>query len=82
MRKFLAILLQSIGVLLVVLFVVGATVFSQLHFSYIQLPVSHLLSPALSTLAVSICLIIAGKIIQRGIKYTPSTQISSEKLSE
>jgi hypothetical protein len=82
MRKFLAILLQSIGVILIVLFLVGATVASQLHFSYIQLPLSHYVSPALSTLAISVGLIGAGKLLDRGGKFTPDAQTSSESYSD
>jgi hypothetical protein len=78
MRKFLAILLQSIGVIMIVVFVVGATIAYNLHFSYIQLPLTHLVSPALSTLALSIGLISAGKMIHRGVKYTTSSQTSRE----
>jgi hypothetical protein len=77
MRKFVAILLQSMGVVLIVLFLVGATIASHLHFSYIQLPLSHYLYPALSTLAFSVGLIGAGKLINRGGKYSPGSQATS-----
>ena len=78
MRLFMSILLQSMGVLLVVLFLVGATVASHLHFSYIQLPLSNYTYLALFTLALSVGLIGAGKLIQRGGNFSQSSLTSSE----
>lgn len=82
MRKFLAILLQSVGVILIVVFTVGAAIAYNLHFSYIQMPLSHLVPPVISTLAVSVGLIGAGKLIHRRAKYSPDSQASREDLAD
>jgi hypothetical protein len=82
MRKFLAILLQSMGVILIVLFLVSATIASHLHFSYIQLPLSHYTYPALSTLALSAGLIGAGKWIDRGGRYSGTSNAAGERFLE
>jgi hypothetical protein len=70
------------GVILVVLFLVGATVASHLHYSYIELPLSHYIYPALSTLALSVGLIGAGKLIDRGGRFTQGSQTTSESFVE
>jgi hypothetical protein len=80
--KLLSILLQTIGAILIVFLLIGATLVSHLHFSYLEMPVSHLLFPGVYTLAISIGLIGVGKIINRGIGYSPGSQSSSKSFSD